>query len=130
MPGMKAAAKDDTYLNLSPALVISPKYMILSTTRGLAEDLAELTHRPESAKSLPDNTRIELTAAPIAELIRQNHDRLVARNMLDKGQERSQAEAEIATLQEVVAAMKQAVIRLVPGEESIHLDIDLTFDVR
>ena len=117
--------KQDIYLNLSPALVLSRNHMILSTSRRLAEELADLSQEPTAEATIPENTLIEVNGQRAAELIRDNREQLIAQNMLEKGHDRASAEKEIDVLQALVGYVDGAKLRLVPAEKSVRLDLEL-----
>jgi len=119
------SAKQDMYLNLSPALVLSPDHMILSTSKNLAEELVDLAQTRDANATIPENTLIEVNGQRTAELIRDNREQLIAQNMLEKGHDRAAAEKEIEVLQALVSYFEGAKLRLVPGEQSIRLDLEL-----
>ena len=118
-------AKQDMYLNLSPALVMSPDHMILSTSKNLAEELADLAQTADANATISENTMIEVNAQRAAELIRDNREQLIAQNMLEKGHDRAAAEKEIDVLQALVSYFEGAKLQLMPAEKSIRLDLEL-----
>ena len=117
--------KQDMYLNLSPALVLSRDRMILATSRHLAEELADLSQNPAAEGTITENTLIEVNGQRAAELIRDNREQLIAQNMLEKGHDRATAEKEIGVLQALVGYVDGAKLRLVPAEKSVRLDLEL-----
>jgi hypothetical protein len=117
--------KDDAYLNLSPAMAVSGKRLILSTSRQLAEELADLDAKDESAGRIPENTLICGNPKLAAELIQANREQLVAGNMLQKGHDRKTAEREITLLQSIADALGEARLRLVPEAKSIRFEIEV-----
>lgn len=117
--------KEDAYLNFSPALAISSNRMILSSTRQLAEQLADLDAKQDREEKIAENTLIQVNAQPVAELIRANREQLIAQNMLEKGHDRAAAEKEIDLLQSIVGYFGDASLRLVPGEGSIRVEAEL-----
>ena len=96
------AVRDDVYLNFSPAIVMSKNHMILCSTRQIAEELADLIAAPQAEATIAQNIAIDLNAAPVAALIRENRDQLVAHNMLDKGHDPAAAEKEVGLLEAIV----------------------------
>lgn len=116
----------DMYLNVSPALVLSDKHMMLCSTKQLAEELADLDAAEEGTPTVGDNLMIHVKARPVAELIKLNREHLISQNMLEKGHERAEAEREVDTLQSIVGFFRDATIRLTPTEKAIHLDVEMT----
>lgn len=117
--------KDNAYLNFSPSLVISDTHLILSSTRQLAEQLADLDASEQGDQSIPANTLIQLKPALAAELIKANREQLIAKNMLEKGHDRATAEKEIDLLQTLVSSFSDASVRLVAGKDTIRLSAEL-----
>lgn len=124
-PDKSSRGKDDTYLNFSPSLVISNTHLILSSTRQLAEELADLDANEQGDQSIADNTLIQLKPALAAELIKANREQLIAKNMLEKGHDRATAEKEIDLLQAIVTYFSEASVRLVAGKDTIRLSAEL-----
>lgn len=114
--------KSDAYLNFSPALAISSRHLILSSTRQLAEQLADLDAKDPGDSTIADNTLIQLKPALAAELIQANREQLVAKNMLEKGHDRAAAEREIDLLHAIVSYFSDASIRLANSKDTIRLE--------
>ena len=124
-PTDKATAKDDTYLNFTPALVTSDKYMMLCSTRQIAEQLADAVEKEGVAKpTIADNLRIEIDGTAVAQLIHDDREQLIAQNMLEKGHDRAAAEKEIDLLETLVGYVSKAKVRLTPMEHSVTLQIE------
>jgi hypothetical protein len=117
--------KDDVYLNLSPAMALSSKHLILCTSRQLAEELADLEAKGDSAGRIPENTLLAANPHLAADLIKANRDQLVAQNMLEKGHDRITAEREIDLLQAIADAFRDARLRLLPEQKSIRFELEL-----
>jgi hypothetical protein len=127
-PTTKPSAKDDTYLNFSPALVISEQYLMICSTRQMAEELADLVSKQNDAPRpamIVDNTLIELSPALSADVVHQNREQLIAQNMLEKGHDRAAAEGQIELLEKLVGFYHHAAIRLTPAEKSVTISLEL-----
>lgn len=122
---MKANA--DIHLNFSPALVMSPDHLILCSTRQVAEELADLASKEEPGKvqTIAENTLIEVSPRPVAQLLKDNREQLIAQNMLEKGHSREQAEKEIDLFVSLVNGVTEAGLRLVPTDKSITIELDV-----
>jgi hypothetical protein len=116
---------DDAYLNLSPAMALSSRRLILSTSRQLAEELADLDAKDESPSRIPENTLIAGNPRLAADLIKANREQLVAGNMLEKGHDRKRAEQEISLLQAIAEAFREARVRLLPEAKSIRFEVEV-----
>ncbi|HEY2586263.1 MAG TPA: hypothetical protein VGI81_10915 [Tepidisphaeraceae bacterium] len=117
--------KDDAYLNLSPAMALSNRRLILSTSRQLAEELADLDAKEQSPARIRENTLIAGNPNLAADLIKANREQLVAGNMLQKGHDRKTAEREISLLQAIAGAFSDARVRLLPEEKSIRFELEV-----
>jgi hypothetical protein len=116
----------DVHYNFSPAVVLSPDYLMLCSTKQLAEELAELSAKPSAAvEPVRQNTLIEVSPGPIAELLRANREQLIAQNILEKGHAREAAEKEVDLLVTLVDAVGGATISLVPTDKQITLELEL-----
>ena len=119
----------DIHYNFSPAVVLSPDYLILCSTRQLANDLADLAAKQgagaDAGKPIPQNTLIEVTAGPVGELLRANREQLIAQNILEKGHSREAAEKEVDLLVTLVNAVSGAKVSLTPTDKQITLEIEL-----
>jgi hypothetical protein len=124
-----AETRDDFHQNFSPALVISPDYLMLCSTREIAQELADLAaaekQAGKAAATVAENTAIELDAKGIAALLHENREQLVANNMLTKGQDRPAAEQEIDFLVGLLDYFRGASLRLTPTEKWIELEVDV-----
>ncbi|HET6247031.1 MAG TPA: hypothetical protein VFE47_04970, partial [Tepidisphaeraceae bacterium] len=122
----KPTIKDDTYLNFSPALVMSDKYMMICSTKQIAEQLADLAEKQADAKgTTADNTFVRIDGAAVASMIHEDREPLIAQNMLDKGHERPAAEKEIDTLAALVGLVQDAELRLTPSAHAIQLEVEV-----
>jgi hypothetical protein len=123
-----AKTKDDTYLNFSPAIVLSDDYLILASTRHIAEDLADLTgasgDKPRKDMGAT-HTLISADGSGIGRLLHVNREQLIAQNMLEKGHERAAAEREVDGLIALVEAVKDAKVRLTQNDRLLRLEVGI-----
>jgi len=127
--GVKPKPQQDLHFNFSPAVVISRDHLILCSTRQLAEELADLAEKEgpvEKAEKVPQNTLIEVSAAPLAAVLRANREQLVAKNVLEKGQARDAAEKEVELLTRLVDAVRGAKLSLTPTDKTMTLELEIT----
>jgi hypothetical protein len=119
--------EDDIYYNITPALVMSDDYLMLCTTRQIAEELADLAAKQGHGKigAIAENTRIEADGIIAAELLRLNREQLVSQNMLEKGHDRAAAEKEVDSLLTLVDFIRNATIRLFPNDKTVRLEVEL-----
>lgn len=128
-PAPAAETRDDIHYNFSPALVISPDYLMLCSTREIALELADLAAAEKKAgktnATIAQNTLIEADARGIAALLHENKEQLIAQNMLEKGHDRTAAENEINFLVGIVDYFQGVNLRLTPTEKSIALELEV-----
>jgi hypothetical protein len=117
-------AERDIYYNFSPALVLSGNYLMLCSTKQIAEELADLAAKPASTKA-KENTLLEVAAQPIGKLLQDNREQLIAQNMLEKGHSRAEAEKEVDVFVALVNAVKNARVSLTPTDKTISLDVEI-----
>lgn len=123
-----AQAEQGIHYNVSPALVISKDHLIFCSTRQIARELADLAAREGSAdtlKKLPQNTLVEVSARPVAELLKANREQLVAKNVLEKGHDREAAEKEVDLLLKLVGAVRDAKLGLTPTDQTMTLELEI-----
>ena len=129
--GPPRADAADMYYNFSPAMVATDDALILSSTKALAEELADLVAKESKAAArgkpvvIRENTVVELDAGASAELLRENREPLIAQNMLEKGHDRAAAEREIDLVLTIAEAFKGAALRLTPTENAMTLELDV-----
>ena len=126
----KDPAEKDVYYNFSPALVVSKNHLMFCSTKEIAFELADLAAKQGGGGSsrIPQNTLLDVSAKPIADLLRENREQLVAQNMLEKGHDRAAAEKEIDVFVSLVNAVRDAKISLTPTDKSITLELDVRTD--
>ena len=116
--------------NYRPALAIVGDYMILSSTDSLAGDLidslqAELAG---AVKNLPGtHSIVELDAVQLASILRANRESLVAHNMIEDGNTREQAVAQIDLILTVLKSLGRA--KLDVGSQNGQSKATLTLDL-
>lgn len=110
--------------NFSPTLILSEKHIILAATHQLATDLLAGTRKP-TPRPAGENLQLEVYAAPLMASLRDNQETLIAQNMLEKGHDRPQAEAEIEILFEILGHLGKSGLALVQKPD--RLDLEWTF---
>jgi len=123
--GNAKGAEKDIYYNFSPALVLSDDRLMLCSTKQIAEELADLAAKQNGSEKAAQNTLLEISARPLADLLTANREQLVAQNMLEKGHTRQQAEKEIDVFLALVNAVRDAKVSLTPTEKTLSLDVEI-----
>lgn len=101
----EGASKDlDVRYNFRPAIARSGDTLILSSTDGLARDLIDAIEgekaKPGAKANAADcsHSILEIDGGGLREILAANREAMVASNMVDKGNSREQAEAEVGVL--------------------------------
>jgi hypothetical protein len=95
--------KGQMYHNFTPTVAFWKDYVLVCSTRPLAEQLVkELEAKGPSKISSDVNARLEISGKASAELIQANFDMLAVQNTLEKGQTIEQARAEWKLLTQLV----------------------------
>lgn len=128
--GKKPAAGAIQY-NFSPSLALIDSRMIIASTRGLALDLARGNAAAEAqtppaaeaqtTRAAAVNSRLTIDVGPLRAALVDNRDQLIARNMLEKGHGREDAEREIDTLLKVAELWKGLDLRLQTTGDRLEL---------
>jgi len=114
--------------NFSPSLAFVGPRLIVSSTRELALDLAELASKGDSGQpSAKLNTHASLDVGVLKKTLADNRDQLVAQNVLEKGHTKEQGEKEIDTLLDLLDAAKDLTLRLSRRDDRLQLGVELTF---
>ncbi len=113
------------YWNFSPSIAFVGDRIVISSTEQLARDLRESLHDAKEATSPQPNTLVELEVAPLHQVLVENREQLIAKNMLDKGHERQEAEKEIDSLLAIVNLFRDAQLALETNRDQIKLRLDI-----
>lgn len=111
--------------NFSPTLVLLDGRVVLASTEKLGERIAAGLKNP-SNRAAPANLELEVFAQPIAAALRDNLDALVSQNMLEKGTDRPEAEAQVGLFLEVVAQLQALDVRLTQSRGKLQLEWSLS----
>lgn len=106
--------------NFSPTLAFAGESIVFSSSTALAKDLVahSVGVEPETSDS---NTAMMIHGETLKEMLAVNEEQLVASNMLSKGQSKSEAEAEIGLLLELVRCLDSGEVQLIFDETSMTL---------
>ena len=109
--------------NFSPTIAFQGPYLIVSSTRELAVELANVAaEETEQSASLP-NTRLSVDAKELARILNDNLQPMVAANMLEKGNTRQQAENEVAIMLSIVKMFKNVQLDFEVKPDQMQLDL-------
>lgn len=88
----------DMRFNFQPTLAMPEDYMVISSTAQLARDLIDALKKEtaDGIKALPGvHSMVELDATQLASILEANWDALVRNNMVEEGNTREEAEANM-----------------------------------
>jgi hypothetical protein len=108
-------AKLDTRFNIRPALAMPGKYLVLSSTDGLARDLIDALGREGGQTVTPmaqTHSSLEMDGKQAVALLLANRDTLVRGDMVKKGRSQQESEAGIEMLINVVRLFDQVKLSL------------------
>ncbi len=120
LPPGQEQEKADIIYNFRPACAVWREHFIVASTGQLARQLVEELQKPAAAERLPDNTRVAVDVRQLAAALTDNQTALVTQNMLEKGNTRAEAEAEVGMLLNVLQWLRTGDARLTPGEQSLE----------
>lgn len=107
--------------NFSPSVGFSGSRFVVSSTRQLARELT--TAKPPADRTIADNTRAQLHAGVLREVLDDNREQLISQNMLTDGNSREEASAIIDLLSEVVGYFENASLSLGSAGESLEAEL-------
>ena len=108
--------------NFSPSIAFANGYMIVSSTRELAEELAELASHADPDATDSKHLAISVDGKMLSEVLQENRDPLVIQNMLEEGSDRETAEKEIDMALSLLQFVKQAQVDLTLDNGQLRLD--------
>jgi hypothetical protein len=113
--------------NFSPSVAFTGDVVIVATTESLARELWE---QAAEAKEQPDemvrtNAAISFHAAALRELLADNREHLVAKNMLEEGHTKEEAERQIDALLAIVGVFRDARLKLDVSDNKIEFEARL-----
>lgn len=107
------------HFNASPTAVFKGDTFILSSTRSLAMEVADLLDRKGVVESDPINSQLETNFEVLSEVLADNKEPLIAQNMLEKGHDRPAAEKEIGGLLEVLSLLRDTRLRISADDKTL-----------
>jgi hypothetical protein len=110
--------------NASPTAVFCKDRFILSSSRPLALELADLVQRPAAANQ-QTNGALHVEGGVLHSVLADNRETLIARNMLDRGHDRAAAAMEIDGLLRALACFENSNIQLASDGKKLELSIDV-----
>ncbi len=105
-------AKLDTTFNVRPTLAMPGKYLILSSTDGLARDLIDAVSRETGQPMAQTHSVLEIGGGSVASALHANRETLVRGDMVKKGRTYEQSAAGIDMLISLVRLVDQVKLSL------------------
>lgn len=113
------------YWNFSPTIAFVEDRIVISSTERLARDLRTAQRDPQNTASPQPNTIVEVEVPPLHRLLVENREQFIAKNMLDKGNDRKEAEKEIDSLLAIVNLFRDAQLTLETAHDRMELRLDI-----
>jgi hypothetical protein len=131
-PKVAAPADEPVHIrhNLSPAVVQVGNQFVFSSTVELAKALVTTLKAGEAATATrSDQTlRVEADGRALAALVDQNRGRLVEQNILEKGNDRARAEAEIDLLKTLATYLGQGRLAATDTADGASFTLNFALD--
>ncbi len=123
-PGDDAKAPVHQRHNFSPSAAQVGNYFLISSSQVLARDLVKALKTP--AKAGEATLLAEADGDALARLIERNRNRLAMQNMLEKGHDKDQAEAEIEFLATLLRYFGHGRLSVRDGSDATQVGLDFT----
>jgi len=127
-PGDEEAKPVDSRFNFRPAIAVSHGHLILSSTDALTEDLMDALRKEAVAPAKPQagtHSTVEIDGAQLASILKANRENLVRQNIIDKGNTREQAEAEIDMLLGIVRHISRVGLAVGSGKDRSRVSLQI-----
>lgn len=137
MADEKAMTDAPIYHNFTPSMATVADYVIITSTRDLAEKLAALAADPSATTTSADNALLEIDGAAVLAAMRDNRAQLIAQHMIRNGADKVDAEQGVDLLLQAMSYLGGAQMKLAatdgdpdaPGAPGmLRLDLGATFN--
>ena len=110
--------------NYSPSAAQVGRYFVIGSSVGLTRDLVKALKSPGK----PSNSTLvaEADGATLATLVELNRDRLVMQNMLDKGHDKGQAEAEVGLLAALLRYLGRGRLSVLDAADATRVGLEFS----
>lgn len=115
--------------NFRPALAMPGKYVILSSTGQLAEDLIDALAAEDPKPLAGAHSLVEIDGPQLASILRANREALIRQNMVEEGHTRQEAEVEVGLILSAIDRLGMLRWRMGTGPEPsrAELVVELNF---
>ena len=110
--------------NFSPTVAFKGDNIVLSSSRELAVELAELAGKGGEESV---NTKLEISGKMLHSILSDNSESLIAQNMLEEGNDRDEAEQQIKMILTVAQLMKDFGLKYDVQPDQMSLEMKLRF---
>jgi len=114
------------HYNFSPSVAFAGENFIVSSTAGLARELAEEVGKKARGSS-EFNSFLNVDVGGVSEILDDNRAQLVAQNMLSEGNTKAEAELEIGDLLSLLDAIKDVSLDLKIKEGVLRTTLEITY---
>lgn len=108
--------------NFSPSCVRVGDAFVYGSTVGITRQLVDLLAQTDAAASSSSNASLRLIGAPLAAILADNRELMIAQNMLTEGHARDEAETAIDTLLKLARLAEKAELKLAAEPDALVLE--------
>ena len=119
--GEEESREAPVQFNFSPTVAFAGKRFVLASTEDFARKLAAAA----SAESSSVNTFVEVRGASLHDVLADNVPHLVAKNMLEEGHTREEAERQIDLFLQLVDAVQDVRLELTNRDHQLGLEFSV-----
>jgi hypothetical protein len=124
------AARSQKPLEISPAIAFANDFIVMSSTRELALELARKSLEQTTPLNSQTNLLADVNSELLSLILQKNREQLVVQNMLEEGHNRKTAEQNIDQLFQILALFKKFSSRLEVESGKLRLTAELEFSQR
>ncbi|MEL7498431.1 MAG: hypothetical protein AAFN77_12535 [Planctomycetota bacterium] len=111
--------------NFAPTIAFAGEDLVISSNRELAVELATLLKQQSGNPTEAANTKMMLDGKMLHQILQDNIESLIAQNMLEEGNDRDAASAEIQLLLSIVKLFRDAKAEYKVEPEQMKLDVQI-----
>lgn len=108
--------------NFSPSCVRVGDAFVYGSTVGITRQLVDSLTQTTAATSSSANTSLSLIGSPLAAILADNRELMIAQNMLAEGHARDEAETAIDTLLKLARLAEKAELKLISEPDALALE--------
>lgn len=115
--------------NFSPSVAQVGNHFVLSSSLGLAKGLVTALKAP-AGKPTSQTVVVKADGGEVAGLLRENRDRLVMQNMLEKGNDKEKAESEVDVLIGLLGYLGKGELSATDMDKALTFALDFTLSAK